>query len=245
MNLHTLARVASCGLLATLSAGTLAANVTVTGWAFGSGGGVNLTFGNGGTYSGAAGGFTGSLVGTPGGQYNSNSFLTYCIELTEGFGFSNNPMTQYEVVDGSSYFGNRYHDAGRATALGNLLTYVAANPGQVDSAAESTAMQLAVWNLVYDNDYSVSGGSFKDTSVFATQANVLLAGAAGVTSSNFSIFALERAGTQDFLLGVLRSDAPSLVLRNVPEPAGLALVGVALLALAGARRAQRRPLPRP
>jgi len=239
MTRHFLARAASGLALAAFGMAASAANVTLTGWTYGSGNKVQATYGIGQGYSGAAGGFTGSLTGTHAGQFNTQSFNTYCIELTEAFSFGSTPMTQYNLVDGSSYFGSRHGDAAKATALGKLLTYVDANPTLVDSAAESTAMQLAIWNLVYDSDFSVTvAGSFNDASSYRSMANTLLAGAAGVAQSAFTVYALERAGSQDFLLAA-RSLQPS---SSVPEPTSWGLAALALTAAgwAGGRRRSAR-----
>lgn len=237
MTNNFLARAASglvlAGVLGSVSTAALAANVTLTGWAFGSGGSVSATYGVGQSYGGAAGGFKGSLTGTPANAFDTNNFLTYCIELTEHFSFGTSAMGQYNVVAGSSYFANRHGNADKASQLGKLLTFVDANPSLVDSAAESTAMQLAVWNLVYDNDFSVTlAGSFNDASSYRTMANTLLAGAQGVSQSAFTVYALEKAGSQDFLLAA-RSPLPSTA---VPEPASVGLVLSALAAGAWVRR---------
>ena len=63
---------------------------------------------------------------------------------------------------------------------------VADHPGEVDTATESTSLQLAIWNIVYDNDndndYSVTvNSSFNDSSLYASDANTLLAGAAATS----------------------------------------------------------------
>ena len=222
--------------LSALSFTSQAAEVTLTGWAFGSGNQVEVSRAAeaNADYNGRAGGFRGSLVGA--GALSSSAFLTYCIELEESFSFGNTAMTGYAVVDATTYFQgrrvlspNRPDGATVAQRLGQLITWANADPTRVDSAAESTAFQLAVWNLVYDSDWSVSMlGQLSDGSSNAALADLMLAGASQV-ANRYDVFALSKVGRQDFIAASLR----------VPEPGSAALVIAALAALGLAVRRQR------
>lgn len=199
------------------------ASVTLTGWDHGRG---HVVSGN--LYSGKAGGFEGRLEGA--GAFDTERFVTYCVELGEGFSFSSTAMTGYRVVDGVAYFG-----AERADALGRLVGYSLSNPGLVDSAEESTSFQLAVWNLVYDTDWNVTeASSFEDHSVYAAHADLLLKGAAGLAHGLVTVSVLERRGTQDFLLARTTPRVPEALAE--PGTPALALLSALVAAAAWRRR---------
>jgi hypothetical protein len=206
--------LAAAGLFAALPAQS--ASVTLNGWAFGQGHNVRAT-----GYVGEAGG----------------SFLTYCIEIEEGFQFGANALASYSLVDGRSYFQRRRGDAGIADRLGDLLARAAATPTLVDSSHESTSMQIAVWNLIYDTDLNATARSaFRETAGFGGYATTLLAALDTPSAVQpLRIFALEAAGTQDFLIALPAAPAQN----QVPLPATLALSLLGLAALAATRRAGR------
>lgn len=208
MQLRQLAPVAAaCLLLGAASAH--ADTLELTGYAFGSADSVSVSSPS---YSGGAGEF----VGTYGSNANpmlNPSFMTYCTDLLQNFAF-NTVYTDYVFQTGVSAWG-----ATKANDLGRLVTgYSSA----VSDATSSAAFQLAVWEIIYENQapYSLADGSFKDTSsAAATMATTWLA-ALPATS----------AVTVDKLLS--REHQDFMVTTPVPEPstyamllAGLASVG--------------------
>ncbi len=215
-----------------------AASVTLTGWAQGAGAQVATSSG----YNGYAGAFVGSLVSA--GSFDSQIFTTFCVELEEKFFFTPQAMVNYEVVGGEAYFLRRRGTTETAERLGRLMTFAAANPTLVDSVTESASLQLAVWNIIYDSDWSLSPrGFFSDFSAQASHANTLLQGAQALSQSSYTVSILERPGTQDFLLLAPVSGVGGGT-GAVPEPAGVLLVVLALALLSWQRRAIQLKLRR-
>lgn len=227
----TLVNVGVAALLGGVAVASQAATMTLNSWTYGNGNNVNVAAP---TYGGQGGGFTGTLSGA--GVPFDGTINTYCIEIGEFFNF-NTPYTNYNVVTSVSYFG-----ATKALDLAKLLTY--ANP-LVSSAGDqdfaSTALQLAIWNMVYDTDATLSGGSFQNTgnASLNTLANSYLAGAASAVN-NLQLFVLSSGkplglnpGQQDQLFW---QDGGSSSGGNIPEPTSLALAFGALGAMGLAKR---------
>jgi len=177
-----------------------------------------------------AGAFVGSLSGAPG--FDANPFYTYCVELTQTFGFGS-PLPGYSIVGGMSYAGFGPNAAMIVGRLGKLFTYLA-GVNLPANTQTSTAIQLAVWESIYESAPSFNIGSmsagtnFTVTSALAatvTQATSLLAAAAAVTTNLYSISVLTNSSQQDFLL-----------IRELPLPGTLALSAFGLVALTLARR---------
>ena len=226
MRLATSVRT-SLGIACSVAAmSSQAATMTLTDWKFASGNIVNAGAPN---YNGEAGGFKGTLTGA-GPGFDTNSLYTYCVQLTNYFYWST--PNAVNVTLASDYFANNpVFGAGsgvgntKAALLGKLFSYVEADPTRVDTSAESTALQLAVWNIVYDTDLTLGSGTFKDTSSYAAAANGFLSAASSYAGPlTQAVYVLDGA-MQD-----------QLIWRRIPEPTSAALVAVALFGLSFTRR---------
>jgi PEP-CTERM motif len=239
---HSLLRIAAVSALACLSAAAQAATVTYSDWAYGNSWNNVVDVGMP-SHVGAAGGFRGSVKfsaaeATAGFKdILNNKFISYCVEITESFsGFPSAAMTGYDVVAASTYSS---WGAARASRLGSLASYVHTHASAVDTAAESTSLQLAIWNIIYDGigDQSLTTGLFKELTghgAYNAYADRLLADSAG-QHNDYDVFVLTKAGSQDFLL--LRD-----VGTTVPEPGSLLLAASALgvLGFVSRRRGAKR-----
>ncbi len=236
-------QVVAAAALSAAAFSAQAVDLTLSGWAAGTNGFVAAS-GTAPTFSTNAGAFTGSLSNAPG--FNANPFTTYCVQLTQFFSLSSTPLLNYSVnSNAGAYFDSQLNPnlvatgATIADRLGKLFTSL----GGVSvpaNATQSAAIQLAVWESIYEGSSPLSltgvGGLFTATSTTAVlnAANAMLNAAALVTTNLYSISVLESSTQQDFLLVSYTGGGSTG--GNVPEPASLGLVALALGGLALSRR---------
>jgi PEP-CTERM motif len=157
----------------------------------------------------------------------SESFIAYCIELTQSVG---NLVSNYETLTMSAY--------GWSTALQTNIAklYETGYASSLLDAANSAAFQLALWEVVYETGpYDLSSGTFQATAStnVKNRSASYLAGinAAGVGARSFTVYSSET--NQNYLRVVQREG-------SVPEPGtALLLAGLGLAAFAGRRRGSR------
>ena len=170
-------------------------------------------------------------VGQLRGTVNGTSFLTYCTDLFQSFSWGQSYT--YTLVDNGAANGFSLR---QADLLGKLYT---AAGGDAASTDDSVALQLAVWEIMADTTpASVQSGNFRVLSgTSAAQRhradNWLGAVLAPDATRLFDAQRLVSSVAQDFVVFTALPPPPA---SPVPEPAGPALVVLALAALAAARR---------
>lgn len=248
------------GVAASLAAaGAAAAQTTVkfNSWAYGSSG-TSATYNftsdprTGSSSSGTitGGGYSVTVNGT-------DSFAAYCTELFQFISVGSTYTDYSRVTHAPDYQwssgspGVNGWDPARADAInqrvGQLWAYageaygLTGQPGTANATnqANSTALQWAIWNVVYDTDNTVSGGNFWITGSSSNQAilstaNTMLANSASY-GSLYNLDVLRATNRQDQLI----TDG---IRSPVPEPGtyALMLAGLSAVGFVARRRSARQ-----
>ncbi len=171
-------------------------------------------------------------VGQLKGTLNGDSFLTYCTDLFQSFSWNTTYTYTYASTDTTQGLTST-----QASRLGKLYTAV----GDVENTNESVAFQLVVWELLYEAPpEDVTSGNFRllsgASAAQRTLANTWLTEVMAPNAAQaFHAQRLYSSAAQDFLVFTAIPPRPNLT-TSVPEPAGYALVGLALAGLAATRR---------
>ena len=193
-------------------------------------------------YNGAPGG--GSFLITTnsnGGAWPSNvpaSFLTYCVDLYQQFGYGS--MSGYSILAPTSAAnGNPGISLAQLDRIGRLMTYAYGSNGFGPSVTDSqaNAIQAGIWEIVYEPTATAAGfdlgsGNYKLSAAFTSSSDFgrvnSWMGSGGVATDllSYQQYAVLYSPTQqDFLVPVPE-----------PEAYGLALAGMGVVAFAKLRR---------
>ena len=175
---------------------------------------------------------------------NSNAVAAFCIEIPQGFSASNadgspsnNGSTTYTASSLTAVF-----DAATEKAISQLYAGyfdTAWNSPTFNGTTQSTAFQLALWEIIYDGangslktgDFRVFNQNLKDTNTAAGLAKSWLGSLNSAPSfdskyAGYKLLALTNPKSQDQLILVPPPSA-------VPAPPGAVLAGIGFLGLFG------------
>ncbi|SMX32996.1 thioester domain-containing protein [Maliponia aquimaris] len=157
---------------------------------------------------------------------SARQFVAYCLDITKQL------LSSADYVETDTPWS--FNPLG--TSVARVQSIFDANYAAVDTAAESAALQIALWNVIYDTDWDLTAGAFQahsdDASVNAFAAT-FLANAQGYTGP--------KAYDLTFYEATGNPRSQSLVTMSpVPVPAaGLLLLSALGAGAAMARRRKR------
>jgi len=205
------------------------------------GGGAGFASVNVTGYNGVGGEFNGNFWSGGGSAPADSFFRFFCIELTEHASAGPNPYASSLLAN--DLLRKLYDVAYPNKTAGDFWNGGQTNFGVFADATSAAAFQVAVWNIYFDGDLSLSGGGFQwtgGTTAVSTAAQNLLNQVASYSGNGYQHWTIykfispipntqQTSGYQNYVSATYK----------VPEPGTLALAGLSMMGLGAAVRRRR------
>jgi hypothetical protein len=168
-------------------------------------------------------------VGSPAPGFSGDSIYTYCVDATS---YLQNSQNVTALSTNSLISGSGGADAGGRVAY--LVDKYAADVHNNGSDVDAAALQIAIWEALYDSTEDLAGGAFK-----------LVTTGAIYDKTKFYLDDLYSGGTYHTGTATwldTRYGQDQVVLTPTPEPASLTLFGSALAYVATRQRKRKADL---
>jgi hypothetical protein len=131
------------------------------------------------------------------------NFYTFCTEISQPILPLQNTYTYENTSSSNGFSPTSLLRISQVFQAAGFNSYAGFGAGNNSNVQQFVALQLAVWNALYDTDYSVTSGSFQsltDNNGAVALANTWLASAQSITNPIIDIYNLHNSTGQDLVI---------------------------------------------